>query len=113
MEATKKKKAYLKPEMNRFEMKTEGFIAGSKEIVWVPDTPEVPYKEGFIEEHCTQGGVVKQMEIGETRCFPVNDNDVATCKLIQELGGVKNKDYIQITRKGKNLYQAELTSPCI
>ena len=26
MEATKKKKAYLKPEMNRFEMKTEGIM---------------------------------------------------------------------------------------
>ena len=30
MEATKKKKAYLKPEMSRFEVKTQEFIAGSK-----------------------------------------------------------------------------------
>ena len=41
MEATKKKKAYLKPEMSAFEVKTQEFIAGSRveigEIVIVPD----------------------------------------------------------------------------
>ena len=47
MEATKKKKAYLKPEMNRFEMKMEdSFMIVSKEIT---DTPEV-VKATFLEK---------------------------------------------------------------
>ena len=33
MEATKKKKAYLKPEMNRFEMKTEGVMVSTSRPV--------------------------------------------------------------------------------
>ena len=33
MEATKKKKAYLKPEMSAFEVKTQEFIAGSKVVI--------------------------------------------------------------------------------
>ena len=41
MEVTKKKKAYLKPEMSAFEVKTQEFIAGSRveigEIEIVPD----------------------------------------------------------------------------
>lgn len=37
MEATKKKKAYLKPEMSRLEVKTQEFIAGSKPIIEVDE----------------------------------------------------------------------------
>ena len=54
MEATKKKKAYLKPEMNLFEMKTEGFMVGSKIEVEVIVTPtEV---EGLLQSKCTDSG---------------------------------------------------------
>lgn len=52
MEATKK--SYLKPEVERFEMKTQEFIAGSKvevEII-VPPT-EV---EGLLDSRCTDNG---------------------------------------------------------
>ena len=42
MEATKKKKAYLKPEMNRFEMKTEGImLTTSRPHIEVGDTVEI------------------------------------------------------------------------
>lgn len=38
MEATKKKKAYIKPRMEKFEMKMEtAFLAGSKEIIVIPE----------------------------------------------------------------------------
>lgn len=72
MEATKKKKAYLKPEMNRFEMKMESpFMAPSKVIVEVPE-----------EEYTASAGVSPCYSQG-TSCgtapfvgctFVVNDN---------------------------------------
>ncbi len=61
MEATKKKRAYLKPEMSRFEMKTQEFIAGSKEIII--DTPEELTM--FLSPSCTQGGNGLQLNPGE------------------------------------------------
>ena len=51
MEATKKKKAYLKPEMNRFEMKMEApFLSGSYTIV-IPET-EVQVTIGDLSNGC-------------------------------------------------------------
>ena len=86
------------------------FLAGSKEIIYEPDpeTPELPFKEGYIEEQCTKNGVVKQMEVGEIRCLTVNSTDVASCGLLNELGGVKNVSIVQFTRMSETKYKAEI-----
>lgn len=69
MEATKKKKAYLKPEMSAFEVKTQEFIAGSKHVE----------EEDFTKEEfqaippCLVGGgqsFIKNYKVND--CFNVN-----------------------------------------
>ena len=69
MEATKKKKAYLKPEMTKFEMKTEGFIAGSNSIIiedpTYGDNEDKPSTiEVLLSSSCTQGGQGLYLEVG-------------------------------------------------
>ena len=88
MEATKKKKAYLKPEMNRFNMKMEAtFLVGSKEIIFTPDNPEEDWtKIGYIEEECTKNGVAKALDPGQSICFRANKDDEGKCQLLRELG---------------------------
>ena len=54
MEVTKKKKAYLKPEITKFEMKTEGFMVGSKIEVEVIVKPTE--FEGLLQSKCTDNG---------------------------------------------------------
>ena len=75
MEATKKKKAYLKPEMSRFEVKTQEFIAGSKEIIEIPPTTEdneiIDFTSALGPE-CTKGGTYSQIVAGGCETFKIN-----------------------------------------
>ena len=114
MEATKKKKAYLKPEMTKFEMKTEGFIAGSNEVIFTPDTPEENWtKEGYLEENCTKNGVAKALNIGQSICFRANKDDETGCKILRELGvSTQNghpNNIVKITNIDGTLFRAEIT----
>lgn len=71
MEATKKKKAYLKPEITKFEMKTEGFIAGSNSIIiddptyGDDDNTTDSQIEILLSPSCTSGGQGLFLEPGQ------------------------------------------------
>ena len=108
MEATKKKKAYLKPEMNRFEMKMEApFLAGSKdEIIITPTEPNKDWTEGWLEESCTKDGVAKSLPIDGYTTFRANKDDVAKCKLIYDLNALDK--CIKVTRISEKSYRAEI-----
>lgn len=71
-----KKKAYLKPEITKFEMKMEtSFLAGSRETIEIPDVDE----EGDIIDftaalgpECTQGGTYSNIAAGGCETFGIN-----------------------------------------
>ena len=117
MEATKKKKAYLKPEMSRLDMKVESsFLLGSKdEIIITPEQPDVDWTVGWLEEQCTQDGVAKSLPVGGQTCFRANKNDYESCRLFYELGAKTGKgkdetqDIIKLTRISQEQYRAEFS----
>ena len=75
MEATKKKKAYLKPEMNRFEMKTQEFIAISGQII-EDNTGEVVHMITLGDKSCfsqyTNVGTSENISVND--CFQLNSS---------------------------------------
>ena len=111
MEATKKKKAYLKPEMNRFEMKMEApFLAGSKdEIIITPTQPDKDWTTGILEPHCTKDGVAKKLGIYEYTCFRANSADLTSCELFALLGA-NIGEWIKVTRIDDRQFRAEIVN---
>lgn len=110
MEATKKKKAYIKPRMEKFEMKMEtAFLAGSKGEIII-DTPEELTM--FLSPSCTSGGNGLQLDPGTcsdditvNRDLSVNENNGCnfwTPTLFQKIGhvvGSKEKTQLRLCRK--------------
>ena len=119
MEATKKKKAYLKPEMNRFEMKMEAFIAASRIVIEVPTEPEAPTSVelvGLIPEPCTES-VVKNLNINECMPYIVNTfNKDGKCPLwdmIKKAGlALSEKETIYIKRTANDTYTVSKQNIC-
>lgn len=121
MEATKMKKTYLSPEMNRFEMKMEAaFLAGSKDIeVIIPPTPEGPTEvelEGLIPEACTES-VVKNLGINECMPYSVNifkqDGKCPLWDMIEGAGLTLNaKETIYIKRTATDKYRVSKENIC-
>ena len=114
MEATKKKKAYLKPEMSRLEVKAEKFIASSFKDVIID--PEIKKEIGLLSPQCTKGGNYKQIGPGDYIIFPCNKDDIGTCDIFQKTG-VKPGDCVKVTflnegiNAGKYLAQG-VEGPC-
>lgn len=120
MEATKR--SYLKPEVERFEMKMEAeFLAGSREDVEViiPPTPEGPTEvelEGLIPEACTES-VVKNLEINQCMPYSVNifgkDGKCPLWDMIEDAGLTLNaKETIYIKRTDVAKYKVSKTNIC-
>ena len=116
MEATKKKKAYLKPEMSRFEVKTQEFIAGS---VIVDDQGKVELLLDRGKENCFAQGTQEGVAFFEGACFQMNLNQTGsncTTNTGEPLGeylirmGFKSKHFYKITKiEGDNVYCEEVT----
>ena len=124
MEATKKKKAYLKPEMNRFEIKMEApFLVGSREDVEVvippttnPEGPATVELVGLIPEPCTES-VVKNLQINECTPYIVNTfNKDGKCPLwdmIEDAGlALSDKETIYIKRTDTDKYTVSRQNIC-
>ena len=109
MEATKKKKAYIKPRMEKFEMKMEtAFLTGSKgEVIITPEKPDVTWMTGYLSPQCTKDGVAKKLQTNEYTCFRANQLDITTCKLFNMLGANVG-DWIKVTRINNNEFRAEI-----
>lgn len=120
MEATKKKKAYIKPRMEKFEMKMEtAFLAGSKtevEII-IPET-EI---EGLLQSQCTDNGSAFNQLIPNGPCETFGamkiDNRI-DCglwgKMIDAGLALQDKDKVIVCRKPDNgqnrVYSAKLAN---
>ena len=122
-----KKKAYLKPEITKFEMKMEAsFLAGSKDIIDIiiptdPTDPEEPTEVelvGLIPEECTES-VVKNLAIGGCDSFGVNTpgkEGSGKCPLwdmILEKGMTLNKgEILYIKRTNTDSYKVSKNNIC-
>mgnify|MGYP003297506252 CR=1 FL=1 len=109
MEATKKKKAYLKPEMTKFEMKTKSNFMVVSSVIITPEAPDVNWMEGIIDPKCTQNGVAKALQVGGQTCFTVNHDDINSCELFYKLGVKAKTDIVKLTRISETQYRAEKT----
>ena len=120
-----KKKAYLKPEMTKFEMKMEAsFLVGSKDIIDIiiptdPTDPEEPTEielSGLLVPPCTGDGNVTNMYINECREFRINLFQEDKCLLwdmIQAQGlPLKNKELLYIKRTAENIYRVSKENIC-
>lgn len=80
-----KKKAYLKPEITKFEMKMEApFLAGSKEIIEIPDVDQDGETIDFttaLGSECTRGGTYMQIAAGGCQTFRMNNLDKGDCSI--------------------------------
>ena len=109
MEATKKKKAYLKPEMTKFEMKSSNFIAASKEIIITPTEPDKDWTTGILEPRCTKDGVAKKLNLNQYTCFRANSADLTSCELFALLGANVG-EWIKVTRISDLQFRAEIVN---
>ena len=123
MEATKKKKAYLKPEMTKFEMKTEGFIAASNfvDIVIPPTTdPEKPSEveiDGLLSQECTGDGNVTNLGIDDCGIYKTNifnkDGKCPLWDMIEKAGlPLKSNEDLYIKRTATNKYRVRKENIC-
>ena len=120
MEATKKKKAYLKPEMNRFEMKTEGFMVGSKVEVDVTVPEEEKIIQGLLSSQCTDNGSAFNQLVpgGDCQTFGAmkidNNSACGLWKLMLDAGlNLNEKDRVIVCRlendaNGNRVYRGKL-----
>ena len=119
MEATKKKKAYLKPEMTVNNLKTEGFIAASKIIIDTnPDNENAITIKGILSNKCTSGGVgntgaaANELKVGNCGTYKVNSvDDTDACELYNMMiqAGIPliNGNTIKICHTDEYLWTAE------
>ena len=120
MEATKKKKAYLKPEMSAFEVKTQEFIAGSKTEVEIV-IPEAEYTEGLLHSKCTDNGTAfnQLVEGGDCQEFGAQHLTDKDCglwgKMLAAGLDLHEKGRVIVCRKyndanGNRVYHAKLVN---
>lgn len=99
----KKKKTYVKPEMKIIEVKTEGVIAASGEII----VPPTQY-ESILSASCTSGygdgGNALQLPVGGDGCFLVNDNNGCKAKQFYIDNGLSAGTQINIYRKALDTF---------
>lgn len=107
MEATKR--SYLKPEVERFEMKMEAEFLAASSITFEPEKPDENWMDGIIEPQCTQNGTATSLPIGGQTCFTVNHADLKSCGLFFNLGVTPKTDIIKLTRISQTQYRAEKT----
>ena len=111
MEATKKKKAYLKSEMKNFEVKMEAPFLAASTIIIEPDDPNTDWTEGWLEESCTKDGVAKALPVGGFTNFRANKDDATKCKLIYDLNAVGK--CVRVTRISEKTFRAEIVDSSI
>ena len=84
MEATKKKKAYLKPEMSRFEMRAESHFQASGRDEYIPieeDLKRVTSEPSCTSRNSAKGGteaIAKNLKTGEGSWFLINPDNSCT-----------------------------------
>ena len=99
MEATKKKKAYLKPEMTKFEMSTEGVMVSTSRPE-INEGTEVPFYCLTISQNAwTEGGSWSDIKNGtKNEVYTILSN--LDKKYAEEIykAGFNNSDYVSIKR---------------
>lgn len=104
----KKKKTYVKPEMKIIEVKTEGVIAASGEIII---DPEDPIADTLLSPSCSQGGNASILLIGECGDFRINTNGGCSAWTDAKYGSFEKGDKVNICHMegldGKDYYRVK------
>ena len=107
------KKRFTYPEMREHKVRTESMIAASKGSVdiIVPDDPygdnTKNWWEGYLSNSCVKDGAISGIEVGQYKCFRVNNTSESKCELFYLLKATTN-DYVKVSRINETLYRAEI-----
>ncbi len=107
------KKIFIYPEIKEHRLSTENMIAASNNSVdiVVPDVPSGDntnkWWEGYLSNSCVKDGSISGIEVGQYKCFRVNNTSESKCELFYLLKAETN-DYVKVSRINETIYRAEI-----